>query len=124
MQGASGPRVDWNAEAKRSVARILTPTERMVHPTSVHILDSWGGDPPHFHLGGMRGTQRESQWEARGLQYLYRGLFWLTYAAMSFGERALIEKLYAFREQFQQAAAMTQWPDPDQRVRDLRQRGS
>lgn len=95
-----------------------------VHPTSVHILDSWGGDPPHFHLGGMRGTQRESQWEAQGLQYLYRGLIWLTYAAMSFDERALIEKLYAFRGQFEQAAAMTQWPDPDQRVRELRQRGS
>lgn len=95
-----------------------------VHPTSVHILDSWGGDPPHFYLGGMRGTPRESQWEGQGLQYLYRGLLWLMYAALGFNELTVIEQLYAFRQQFEQAADMTQWPDPDQRVRELRQRGS
>jgi hypothetical protein len=60
-----------------------------VHPTFVRILDSWGGEPPHFHLGGMRGTPREGQWEAQGLQYLYRGLIWLMYAAMGFDERRL-----------------------------------
>jgi hypothetical protein len=95
-----------------------------VHPTSVHILDSWGGEPPHFHLTGMRGTPREGQWEAQGLQYLYRGLIWLMYAATGFDERAVIEELYGFRHQFEQAAGMTEWPDPDQRVRELRQRGS
>jgi len=95
-----------------------------VHATSVHILDSWGGDPPHFHVSGMRGTPREGQWEAQGLQYLYRGLTWLMYAAMAFGEQALIEQLYAFRQQFEQGAGMTNWPDPDQRVRELRQRGA
>jgi hypothetical protein len=94
-----------------------------VHATSVHILDSWGGDPPHFHLAGMRGTPREGQWEAQGLQYLYRGLTWLMYATMAFGEQALIEQLYTFRQQFEQGAGMTDWPDPDQRVRELRQRG-
>ena len=72
----------------------------------------------------MRGTPREGQWEGQGLQYLYRGLIWLMYAAMALGERALIEQLYAFRHQFEQGAGMTDWPDPDQRVRELRQRGS
>jgi hypothetical protein len=95
-----------------------------VHPTSVHILDSWDGDPPHFHLTGMRGTPREAQWEAQGIQYLYRGLIWLMYAAMAFGEQALLEQLYAARQQFEKGAGMTDWPDPDRRVRELRQRGS
>jgi hypothetical protein len=95
-----------------------------VHPTSVHILDSWGGDPPHFHLAGMRGTPREGQWEAQGIHHLHRGLTWLMYAAVAFGERALLDELYVFRPQFEQAAGMTEWPDPDQRVRELRQRGS
>jgi hypothetical protein len=94
-----------------------------VHPTSVHVLDSWGGDPPHFHLPGMRGTHREVQWEAQGIQYPYRGLTWLMYAVFAFGEQALIEQLYTFRQQFEQGAAMTDWPDPDKRVRELRQRG-
>jgi hypothetical protein len=45
-----------------------------VHPASVHILDSWGGYPPHFHLAGMRDTPREPQWEAQGIHYMHRGL--------------------------------------------------
>jgi len=46
------------------------------------------------------------------------------YAAKAFGDRALVDQLYAFRHQFEREAAMTEWPDPDQRLRDLRQRDS
>ena len=51
-----------------------------VHPTSVHILDSYGGDPPRFRVQGMRGTPREVQREAQGFQYLCRSLLWMLYA--------------------------------------------
>lgn len=52
-----------------------------VHPTSVHILDSWGGYPPHFQLTGMCETPREPQWEAQGIHSLHRGLIGIMYAA-------------------------------------------
>lgn len=95
-----------------------------VHPTSVHRLDSWGGYPPHFQLTGMCETPREPQWEAQGIHSLHRGLIGIMYAAKAFVDRALVEKLYTFRGQFEQESGLIDWPDPDKQVRQLRQRGT
>ena len=94
-----------------------------VHAASVHVMDMYGGDPPRFHLAGMLGTPRQQQYEDDALHYFYRGLVTVMYAALAFKEKDLVDRLYVFRESFEKAVGMTDWPDPDKRVRDLR-RGS
>jgi hypothetical protein len=116
------PHQPVNASDSRELQRTMFHAmSGFVHPTSVHVLDSYGGAPPHFHLQGMRGTPREVQWEAQGVHYLYRGLTWVMYVAKAFGAEELVGALYVYRERFETQAQMTHWPDPDQRVRDLRQ---
>lgn len=91
-----------------------------VHGASVHILDSYGGSPPRFHVSGMLGTPRQETYERGVLDYLYRGLHAVMLVASLFKEEHLARDLFAFRAHFEKKTGMTDWGDPDERVRKLR----
>lgn len=94
-----------------------------VHATSEHILEVYGGAPRRFHIEGMLGTPRQKEFERYSLHFFYRGLITIMYSVLAFREEQALNRLYAFRESFEKMAGMTDWPDPDKRVRDLSRRG-
>lgn len=56
-----------------------------VHGAAVHILDMYGGDPPHFHTEGLRGTSRLDDHGRDFLNYPYRGLASANIIALALG---------------------------------------
>lgn len=66
-------------------------------------MDMYGGDPPHFHLTGMRGTPRISECARNAENYIYGGLMATIIAAKAFGDRALVDELYKFLAAYESA---------------------
>jgi hypothetical protein len=74
-----------------------------VHAASENIMEMYGGDPPRFHINGMRGTPRVAECGASAEFYIYRGLMATTVVAEAFGDAALVKTLYAFMSQYESA---------------------
>jgi len=72
-----------------------------VHAASENIMDMYGGDPPHFHIEGMRGTPRIAETLQDAENYVYRGLMSTIVAAKAFGDRPLVEALYEFLAKYE-----------------------
>ena len=71
-----------------------------VHAASPHIMDMYGGSPPHFHTSGMAGTaiqqgHREDIWS-----YFYRGILAFVFSAKAFGDKELFDQLNEFSHEF------------------------
>jgi hypothetical protein len=74
-----------------------------VHASSECIMDMYGGDPPHFHVAGMRGTPRIATFVREAETYVYRGLMATIAAAKAFGDASLVEALYQFMGKYESA---------------------
>ena len=74
-----------------------------VHANSESIMDMYGGDPPRFHVEGMRGTPRIATFAEDAGNYVYRGLMATITAAKAFGDAQLVEALYAFLATYEYA---------------------
>lgn len=74
-----------------------------VHASSESIMDMYGGDPPCFHVDGMRGTPRIETFVRVAENYVYRGLMATLTAAKAFGNVSLVEALYALMGKYEAA---------------------
>lgn len=74
-----------------------------VHAASENIMDMCGGDPPHFHIEGMRGTPRVTEWARDAENYVYRGLMATIVVAKAFGDAPLVDELYKFLGKYELA---------------------
>lgn len=110
-----------NPSDAAALHRTLSQTlSGFVHSASVHVLEMYGGSPPHYHMSGMRGTPRQIEYERGAAQYFYRGLVAVMYVAGCFKDKELTENLYKFRAHFEGVSGMTEWHDPDRAIRRLR----
>ena len=66
-------------------------------------MDMYGGNPPHFHLSGMRGTPRIHEWELACENYFYRGLMATIVVGKAFGDAATVGELHDFLEAYEKA---------------------
>jgi hypothetical protein len=94
-----------------------------VHAASPHIMDAYGGMPPHFHVSGMRGTPRQETFIRESTTYFYRSLQATMLVSLAFREIELADFLFNFREQFEQQVGMTSWKEPEKMMRDLKAKG-
>lgn len=78
-----------------------------IHAASPHIMDMYGGNPPKFHLSGMLGTPRIEEYAADLWNYFYRGQLSFVGAAKAFGDKDLLDTLYAHIERFEKASGTT-----------------
>ena len=74
-----------------------------VHAASENIMDMYGGDPPHFHIEGMRGTPRVTDGVRDAENYVYRGLIATIIVAKAFGDATLVDVLYEFLAKYESA---------------------
>jgi len=73
-----------------------------VHASAPQVLDMYGGDPPRFHLSGMRGTPRMREYVDDAWNYFYRGIMALITVAKAFGDKPLVDSLYQYLQHFEQ----------------------
>lgn len=74
-----------------------------VHAASENIMEMYGGNPPHFHVEGIRGTPRIVTFEEDTENYVYRGLMATAVVAKAFGNKPLVDAMYRFLEEYELA---------------------
>ena len=65
-----------------------------VHAASTQIMDMYGGNPPRFHMRGMKATEAYEAYREDIQNYFYRGMSALVFAAKAFGDDKLCAKIY------------------------------
>ena len=99
-----GVNVSQALDAGESVS---TAYSGYVHAASENIMDMYGGNPPHFHVEGMRGTPRMATFERDAENYVYRGLMATGVVAKAFGDKPLVEAMYEFLAKYEAANGHT-----------------
>ena len=65
--------LDLDPSTHQEVIRTISKAySGFVHGASPHIMDLYGGDPPHFHTSGMIGTPRMEEHADDLWNYVYR----------------------------------------------------
>lgn len=105
-------------EVARTLAKVFSG---YVHGSSVHILDMYGGNPPHYYLSGMRGTRHQKTFEYHVWHYFQRSLGAFLDAAMTFGLDDLTQSISQFMEQYY---GKTETYSLDNRVKEMRRNAS
>ncbi len=67
-----------------------------VHGASPHIMEIYGGDPPHFHIRGV--PPRIPEYQRDLANYIYRGLLSHIFAAKLFGSQTHVDALMKFKQ--------------------------
>ena len=93
-------------EVHRSIDKVYSG---FVHAASPHIMDMYGGMPPHFHVEGMVGTPRIEAARQDLWNYFYRGIACLMLVAICFRLDHLVEELMEFRAYFESESG---WAPP------------
>lgn len=75
-----------------------------VHAASPQIMDMYGGSPPRFHVGGMKGTERHDEHRQDLWNYFYRGILAFAFAARAFGADKMFDDISFFAAKFAKAA--------------------
>lgn len=75
-----------------------------VHAAAVHILDMYGGNPPHFHIGGMRNAPLFDDHAYDIWNYFYRGILLAEVVAKALGSADLAQQLQEYGFKFEKAS--------------------
>jgi hypothetical protein len=73
-----------------------------VHGASPHIMEIYGGNPPHFHTNGMLGTPRMEEYTDDLWNYMYRTFLSHIVVAKALGAEKHVEILNKHRLRFEQ----------------------
>jgi hypothetical protein len=84
-----------------------------VHGASQHIMDMYGGNPPHFHVHGMRGTERQSEHRYDLWNYFFRGIISFAVAAKAFDDEELFREIYEYHLEFDRLSGRDNAFQPD-----------
>jgi hypothetical protein len=71
-----------------------------VHGASPHIMEMYGGNPPHFHVAGLRDSALYPDHQDDLWNYFYRGICAFGFAAKAFGDETLFASIQKFRDDF------------------------
>lgn len=74
-----------------------------VHCASPQVMEMYGGNPPHFHVYGMLGTDRIPSGEKKMWYYFDRGITTFVLAAGVFFDRELFDYLVGQKQNFAKA---------------------
>ena len=71
-----------------------------VHAASPHIMDMYAGNPPRFHMHGMKETEIYEAYREDIQNYFYRGISAFAFAAKAFGDDKLFARIDDRMKQF------------------------
>ncbi len=72
-----------------------------VHAASPHIMDMYGGNPPRFHVRGMKGTERQAEHREDLWNYFYRSIVAFALVVKAFGDDELFAQIQQFSREFE-----------------------
>lgn len=88
-------------KAHRSLSKAFSG---YVHGASPHIMEMYGGDPPKFHVRGMRGSPFYDDHAFDLWNYFYRGACAFGIAAKAFGDNELFARIQKYTVDFAEAS--------------------
>ena len=98
---------DLDSSTHQEVTRTISKAySGFVHGASPHIMDIYGGNPPHFHTNGMLGTPRMIEHSDDLWNYVYRSYLSHIAVAKALGAVKHVEILNKHLVQFEQNAGM------------------
>ena len=87
------------------LSRTLSKTySGFVHGASPHIMDMYGGNPPHFHTKGLLGTPRMQEYADDLWNYMYRTFLSHIVVAKVLGSEKHVEILTKYKLMFEKNA--------------------
>ena len=95
-------------DASRTVSKAYSG---YVHAASPHIMDMYGGNPPKFHVRGMRGTERHREHRADLWNYFYRTIISFAFVAKAFDDENLFAAIHAFTREFERLSGKNYEPE-------------
>jgi hypothetical protein len=118
---ANIPENDANPSDIRELFRTVSQTySGYIHGASVHIMDMYGGNPPHFHLSGMLNTPRITEFVKISWNYYYRGLQSALVVSDAFHERELWKELHSFKSYYEQQSGKTEWKSLEEIIKKIK----
>lgn len=96
---------DTSQNTARSISKVYSG---FVHGASPHIMEMYGGFPPHFHTNGMIGTPRIEEHSDDLWNYVYRSFLSYIAVAKALGAEKHFEILNKHLAKFEQNAGMRQ----------------
>ena len=114
-----------NPHDAREVSRTISQTySGYVHGASGHILEMVGGNPLQYHLSGMAGTPRQSEFTYNYWDYAYRGLITLVLTAKVLGNAEIVDKGYKFIEHFEKITGDTGSGDAEKLMKNVKRKNA
>ncbi|MEF8767715.1 hypothetical protein [Candidatus Accumulibacter contiguus] len=83
-----------------------------IHAASPHVMDMYGGNPPRFHVQGMKGTERQQEHREDLWNYFYRSIVAFALTAKAFGDDALFAQIQQFSREFERQRGKDYAPKP------------
>lgn len=110
---SSGPKgSSKHLDASRTVSKAYSG---YVHAASPQIMDMFDGNPPRFHMRGMRGTERHVEHRADIWNHFYRGIQAFSFSAKAFGDEVLFGSIRKFSDEFVEVTGRdyqsNEWPE-------------
>ncbi|ATX81160.1 hypothetical protein Ga0123462_0285 [Mariprofundus ferrinatatus] len=99
-------RIDGDTTHQEAVRTLSKAYSGYVHGASPHIMDMYGGNPPHFHTSGMLGTPMMEAHADDLWNYVYRGFISHIIVCKAFGKKAHVDILNEHLYRFEQNAGM------------------
>lgn len=92
-----------NQELARTVSKMYSG---FVHGASPQIMEMYGGTPPRFHINGMMGTPKMTEYSKELWNYAYRSFLSHIAVAKAFGAEKRVEVLNMHLVKFEKNAGM------------------
>jgi hypothetical protein len=99
--------LDIDPSTHQNVARTISKAySGYVHGASPHIMEMYGGDPPHFHTHGMLGTPRMREHADDLWNYVYRSFISHIAVGKALGAKKHVEQLTEHLDRIEREVGM------------------
>ena len=98
-----GGDVSGAQEVNRTISKAYSG---YVHAAAPHVMDIYGGQPPHFYVSGVAGTSRQADHIDDAQNYFYRGLLSVIIVARAFGDAETNSQVGEFVTGFEKECGM------------------
>ncbi len=93
-------KVPAETKGKEAIGLVYDAFSGFIHGAYPHIMDSYGGDSPRYHMSGMLKTPRIEQYERQLTNYVYRAILGAQLVAGRLGEKEISDSLLQIKNEF------------------------
>jgi hypothetical protein len=110
------------SDGQAMVSTIHAALSGYVHGAYPHIMEMYGGNPPRFHMSGMRGTPRMAEWSSQIVNYVYRTIMVAELTARKLGQEEMEKQLRALLIEFETKLNCKPDEHPEAQLRRMKEK--